>query len=681
MKKIKQKNRKKLFIFIILIALLVFVALYFFFNISDDNNNLSIIEKQWIEKNKQNLIDINVVNGVSVISDDGMGILFDFMNDFENDTGLEFNKVSYDYSPTEKNKDDLGFVVVSPTDNLTKKDLLIWEDDYLVLGKENNRLENLSDMKTSKVGVLASDRVSVNKVISNTSVNVVEFNSISTLLSALENKNISYVIIPNYIYLKYSSNVDNVYVNYHISDISNKIALRLGSSAKINTILTKYLATWKKNNIDISLAKSLLEYYYDNNSVTDIERKELTSKTYTYGYVDAVPYSFVENKVLYGIAGEYINILNNSSDIEFNYIKYRNRKELKEALDDNKVDVAFIDVDYNKSAYLKTSYVFREQLAILSKRYQMISSVAGLSKVNTYTLEDSHLFNYLKKEVNKDVKTVASFDSAIANEATLVVDLYEYLPYKSTTFSKYNLLAIDTYDDTHTFVVKDSEETLYKLFNFILEYSNFNYYSAKGLNSINLSITDKANFEVLYIVILSIILIPIFILLFIKYSTRSIFKKKIIKKEEILKYTDMLTSLKNRNYLNKNLSVWDEMEYYPRSIVVIDLNNLKYVNDNHGHDEGNKLIVKAASVLINTQLEKSEIIRSDGNEFLIYMIGYTEKQVITYTNKLQKEMEKLPYGFGAAIGYSIINDKLKNIDDAINEATIMMRDNKQQNNK
>ena len=140
----------------------------------------------------------------------------------------------------------------------------------------------------------------------------------------------------------------------------------------------------------------------------------------------------------------------------------------------------------------------------------------------------------------------------------------------------------------------------------------------------------------------------------------------------------MLTSLKNRNYLNANIDTWDETKIYPRTIIMLDLNNLKYVNDNYGHQEGNELIKRAAAVLINTQLEKSEIIRTDGNEFLVYLIGYNEKQIKTYIGKLSKEFEKLPHGFGVSTGYSMIEDEIKTIDDAINEASIAMRKDKQE---
>ena len=121
------------------------------------------------------------------------------------------------------------------------------------------------------------------------------------------------------------------------------------------------------------------------------------------------------------------------------------------------------------------------------------------------------------------------------------------------------------------------------------------------------------------------------------------------------------------------MKIWEDSKVYPQAVLIVDLNNVKYVNDNYGHEAGDHLIVSAASILVNTQLENSEIIRTDGNEFLIYLVGYSEKQVETYSKKLTKEMKDLPHGFGASIGYSMIVDDIKTIDDAINEATLDMR--------
>jgi diguanylate cyclase (GGDEF)-like protein len=154
-------------------------------------------------------------------------------------------------------------------------------------------------------------------------------------------------------------------------------------------------------------------------------------------------------------------------------------------------------------------------------------------------------------------------------------------------------------------------------------------------------------------------------------------KKNSLKKEDKLKFIDVMTSLKNRNYLNYNIRKWDDNVIYPQAIVIIDLNNVKYINDNYGHTEGDELIKQAASILIVNQLENTDIIRTDGNEFLIYMVGYEEKKVIDYTRKINKELKELPHGFGATLGYSMIEDDIKTIDDAINEATLSMRQAKE----
>lgn len=135
--------------------------------------------------------------------------------------------------------------------------------------------------------------------------------------------------------------------------------------------------------------------------------------------------------------------------------------------------------------------------------------------------------------------------------------------------------------------------------------------------------------------------------------------------------------MKNRAYLNDNIEKWDNSNIYPQIIIVVDLNNVAYINDNFGHEEGDKVITEAANILIQTQLPKTEIIRTDGNEFLIYMVEYEEKKAISYIRKLNREFKNLTHGFGAAIGYSIINDAIKTIDDAVNEATLDMKTNKE----
>ena len=83
-------------------------------------------------------------------------------------------------------------------------------------------------------------------------------------------------------------------------------------------------------------------------------------------------------------------------------------------------------------------------------------------------------------------------------------------------------------------------------------------------------------------------------------------------------------------------------------------------------------------VILKTQLDNSDIIRTDGNEFLIYLVGYEVKQITSYIHKLNKEFKKLPYDNGVSIGYSMITDDVKSVEDATNEAVEQVKNQKEE---
>ena len=62
------------------------------------------------------------------------------------------------------------------------------------------------------------------------------------------------------------------------------------------------------------------------------------------------------------------------------------------------------------------------------------------------------------------------------------------------------------------------------------------------------------------------------------------------------------------------------------------------------------------------------------------MVGYEETKVIAYMRKLYKEFKTLPYNFGVLLGYSMIQDDIKTIDDAMNEAVLEIKTSKEMNN-
>ena len=87
-------NSKKIFIPIILIVVIVLGG-YFFLVKEDKITTLNLFEKQWIENNKNKIIDMSIINDIPILSYNGEGIILEFLNSLNTETGLSFNKISY----------------------------------------------------------------------------------------------------------------------------------------------------------------------------------------------------------------------------------------------------------------------------------------------------------------------------------------------------------------------------------------------------------------------------------------------------------------------------------------------------------------------------------------------------------------------------------------------------------
>ena len=210
-----------------------------------------------------------------------------------------------------------------------------------------------------------------------------------------------------------------------------------------------------------------------------------------------------------------------------------------------------------------------------------------------------------------------------------------------------------------------------------MEYNSVNKIIISSYPSIY-HVKKSSNILLILVTLLSLILILELLGHFRKLV--KVFKEKTkhtLSKNDKLKYIDQLTSLKNRLYLNDSIEKWDNTSIYPQSIIIVNINDLSEINNNFGYEEGDKVILEAANILIRTQLPNTEIIRTDGSEFLIYMLEYDEKQTVAYLRKLNKELKELSHGYGAVTGYSMINDGIKTVDDAINEATLDVKTNKE----
>jgi len=674
-----KKNRLLFILIPILIALTVFLGLYVYYY-REDQNSLTVNDKKWIESNASTIFDLELISNYPVYGENG--VFYEFVEDFELDTGLELNVVPY-LKTDSAQRSGLRFRVLKSNESLTDKDLFLAEDVYVVICKSSIKLNRVKDFKNMTIGVFTDDVGEISYYLkTGENITYKPYDTIDKIIESLDNGTVDTIIIPNLMYLDKTIDNDKYYINYTLTEMNLKIVLTLSNTnEKLNEIVAKYYKNWKNNYYVDSYNDNLLNYYINHNNINDKTKAELLSKNYVYGYVENSPYEATMDKELVGIAGEYINRIERLTDIEFTYKKYDNFNELKKAIDKGEVDVYFNYYNYTNTNYKETTSTFIEEYVVLAKPTDLyvINSFEALKGVKTSIINNNALYNYFKDNSKAILVPYDSLEEMLdkSSGTVLIVDKEVYSIYKNSKLKKYEVLYSGIMTNDYNFMVKNNNTAFYDLFNYIINTNSYYRYRNTGINSLHKSILERTTFEQLYILILLIIFIPLIILTIMYILIKRRHKIKIVKKEERKKYTDMLTSLKNRNYLNLNIKAWNESNKYPQAVVIVDLNNVKYVNDNYGHESGDKLIIKAASVLVNTQLENSEIIRTDGNEFLIYLVGYSEKQVSTYTSKLRKELKNLPYEFGASLGYSMIIDEIKTIDDAINEATLEMRTEKE----
>jgi diguanylate cyclase (GGDEF)-like protein len=686
---IEAKNHKKILLIISIIVVVfgILITLYIL-NKKDEKTTLSILDRQWIEANKDKLIDIATLNDVPVFGSEGNGIFFDFIKDLETVTTLEFNKVPYNVGDN-PSLGEYQFKILNSDKELSKNEIFVYSDEYVAVSKNKNFISDIKNIKDYTIGVINDDMTNVSYYLSNGSNLVYKsYENTGALFAAYDANEVNLIVIPYNMYLTKLIANDTYNVVLHLSDVSRKYVLELSEkNSRLNEIIKKYYQKWSSDNLIEKYNKGLFTLFLNSKGIFDKETKEFQSKVYSYGLINNLPYEKLVDNEIYGINGQYIRDFINYTGVEFKYVEYNNIDELNKAISEGKVDIAFnyFDISNSKTKYINTVSPYDEEFVVLGKinNPNIINSVKSLKNKNISVLKDSYISKFIKSDINMKVNeynTITSLLDDSKDNEFIVLDKEVYQHYKNTKLRDYQISYQDNLNIEYTFIIKDNaaNKVFYELFSDYIVSKNNAFYKYLGYNSLNNRPAEK-NF--ISYIIEYFMLISVGLLLFMLFSVTMFKRKKVQKKlnkEDKLRFTDILTSLKNRNYLNDNIRRWDDNKIYPQSIVVIDLNNIKYVNDNYGHEEGDRLIKAAASVLINTQLENTDVVRTDGNEFLIYLVGYKENQVVNYTRRLYKELKELPHGFGAALGFSMIEDDIKTVDDAINEATLDMRTNKEE---
>ncbi|MFT7667561.1 MAG: two-component system cell cycle response regulator [Planctomycetota bacterium] len=106
--------------------------------------------------------------------------------------------------------------------------------------------------------------------------------------------------------------------------------------------------------------------------------------------------------------------------------------------------------------------------------------------------------------------------------------------------------------------------------------------------------------------------------------------------------TDPLTELPNRRYAMKRLAQsWESSTRTgdPVSVIMMDIDHFKAVNDNFGHDAGDEVLKEAARTLSGCCREDEDVCRIGGEEFLVVCTNTSSEDVVKAAERLRVAVE------------------------------------------
>ena len=475
MNKNKKKNHtaRTIIVSIIVFAVLLFIGLYIVIQYKNPNL-LNSQNKKWIAENDGKLIDIAVVNNIPVYSNNGLGIIYDYLDYFQEESGLSFNKSSYLKESDYTLNVDYSFQLKNGSENLNNDELLVFTDNYVAISSNKGIIDKLEDFETKTVGVLEKDQQNVSYAL--TSLKNVKYKSYAdteTIVKALESGEVNYIILPNILNLDLTIS-KQYYINYYFNDLTKNLILKLDGSDELNEIITKTFNYWFENKYVEDYNKTFLSYYISKNEINDKTKADLLSKTYIYGYVENAPYEFSNATKMQGIAIEYVNRIIRLSDIDVKYVRYQSVQDLKKAIAKGEVDIYFDYIEETNAKYLQTNSTFIEKFIVLSTEdYSSLTTLEQLKGKNVNMLSFDYLNKYILDNTKANVNSKEKINDLKQDGNYIIVDREVYNYNKNSIFKNYHINGEFYLSNSYNFMINSKDETFFNLFDYMISTNSY----------------------------------------------------------------------------------------------------------------------------------------------------------------------------------------------------------------
>jgi two-component system cell cycle response regulator len=125
-----------------------------------------------------------------------------------------------------------------------------------------------------------------------------------------------------------------------------------------------------------------------------------------------------------------------------------------------------------------------------------------------------------------------------------------------------------------------------------------------------------------------------------------------------LAMTDQLTGLFNRHYLAEIASrriAEAGRHHIPLSLMMLDIDHFKRINDTHGHDVGDAVLSDTAAVIRDACREGDVAARTGGEEFVVLLINTVGERVRAFAETMRAQVEtRQPSGIAVTVSIGVV---------------------------
>lgn len=113
-------------------------------------------------------------------------------------------------------------------------------------------------------------------------------------------------------------------------------------------------------------------------------------------------------------------------------------------------------------------------------------------------------------------------------------------------------------------------------------------------------------------------------------------------------YTDPLTGCSNRRVLSLKAPEAFAQKGHVGSLLILDLDHFKRINDTYGHDVGDAILVHLVKVVSQIIRHHDELVRLGGEEFAVVLAGAQAKNACQIAERIRQSVESTPMFYGGS---------------------------------